>query len=531
MPLLIAIDLGSHAVKATTYRSAGRRVEFEDRFSYPVPQAGPAPTLPARLAALQALIDDNPGWIGATATVALVMPGSQVAFRPMVLPFTDKAQIEKTLPFAIEGEVPYDLDDMVLGWRVGSTDDKARVMSVLARRDTLSEYLEKLAEMGLDPRSVVPDGELYIEYADEGATAVVDVGHTHTIVSVVVDGEMRGSRAINVGGYAFTAAIQGALECDWEHAEALKHGRRAEGEGPGGQQSGYAALQEPARKAMDAAIGQLLAEVRSTLIRFEDDLEVEIDRVRLTGGSSRIPELWEYMHTDLGLPVEPCVDREGERVPEDHGASHALARMLGGLAPTKPVDLRVDDFAFTGGTNVTRAVLTYGAVAGVFFAVAAVVIFGIQYTKLLSERAELTERINQVVMETLPEVTPDQLDNRDKAAAILTAFTGDLEDRSAMLPPANPERPETVHRLNTLTAALPPHAEVPVTLTNLDILSELITFEGETDGFAQSAKIEEKLQASEPFKRATKDSESRTRDGKVKFKFSIPLGDAEKEES
>ena len=54
MPLLIAVDLGSHAAKVTTFRSAGRKAELEDRFSYPVPQAGGVPTLEARLAALQA---------------------------------------------------------------------------------------------------------------------------------------------------------------------------------------------------------------------------------------------------------------------------------------------------------------------------------------------------------------------------------------------------------------------------------------------------------------------------------------------
>jgi hypothetical protein len=531
VPLLIAVDLGAHAAKVTTWRSAGRKVEFEDRFSYPVPQSGDVPSLEARLAALEALVDDNPGWAGGGATIGLVMSGSEVSFRPMELPFTDKAQVEKTLPFAIEGEVPYDLDDMVLGWRSTKADGKSRVMTAVTREDTLLRYLDALVERGMDPRSVVPDGELYAAYVPEGTAAVVDIGHTHTVVAAVVDGEVRSSRAINVGGHSFTAAIQSALDCDWQHAEALKHGRivDADATDAGQQRSGYATLAPNARQAMDAAIGQLLAEIRSTLIRFEDTLSVDITSVQLTGGSSRIPELAEYLAADLGLPVEPCIDADGVEVPAIHGASHALGRVLAGVAPFRPVDLRVGDHAFTGGTNLARAALTYGSVAGVFFAAAAIIIFAIQYTTLLSELAEVDARINQVVLETIPEVTEDQLQTRDKAKAIMTAFTMDLTDRSAMLPPANPEKPVTVDRIYTFTEALPPHAEVPVELTNLEILKELITFEGETDGFAQSAKIEETLQQNEMFARATKDSESRTTKGKVRFKFSIPLG-AENEE-
>ncbi|MCA9566259.1 MAG: hypothetical protein KC656_00375, partial [Myxococcales bacterium] len=154
MPLLIAVDLGSHAAKVTTFRSAGRKAELEDRFSYPVPQAGGVPTLEARLAALQALLDDNPGWAGGAATIGVVLSGSDAAFRPMEMPFTDRAQVEKTLPFAIEGEVPYDLDDMVLGWRSTKVGEATRVMSVLARKTSLQRYIDALKERGMDPRHV-----------------------------------------------------------------------------------------------------------------------------------------------------------------------------------------------------------------------------------------------------------------------------------------------------------------------------------------------------------------------------------------
>ena len=58
----------------------------------------------------------------------------------------------------------------------------------------------------------------------------------------------------------------------------------------------------------------------------------------------------------------------------------------------------------------------------------------------------------------------------------------------------------------------------------------MISFEGETEGFAQSAQIEDTLVDDEVFARATKDSESRTPQGRVKFKFSIPLGKAEEKE-
>jgi len=531
MPLLVAVDLGSHAVKVTTYRSAGRRVEWEDHFSYPVPQNGSPPTLTTRLAAFDTLLDDHPGWTG--ATVGLVLQGEEVSFRPMVLPFTDRAQIEKTLPFAIEGEVPFDLDDMVLGWRSTRDGEQSQVMSALAREEVLQAYVDQLHERGVDPRNVVPDGELLGIFAPEGTAAVIDVGHMHTTVSVVEDGVVRASRAVNVGGWNFTKAIQGALDCEWGHAEALKHGQIRDDDATesGQKRSGYAALAPAPKAAMDQAVGQLLAEIRSTLIRFEDEIGVDITEVRLCGGSARIAELWEYLSKDLGLPVRPCPDPDGDTIPPAHAASHALARYIAGLSEHTPIELRVGDLSYTGGVNTLRAVLTYGTAGAVFFAIAAVAIFTFQYISLVGELSDVNARVSKVVTETFPEVPPSAVDSGTKAVAIMTEFTQDTVAKSETLPPANPGAPPTIDILNELTKSFPGTEEVEIELSNLEVLPELITFEGETQGFAQSAKIEEALQGSAKFKNANKDSENRTSKGKVKFKFSIPLGDKIDEEA
>lgn len=534
MPLMIAVDLGSHAVKVSTYRTSGRRASLEDRFSYPVPQNGGIPSLEARLAALEALIDDHSGWAGGSASIGFVMPGSEVSFRRMKMPFADRAKLEQTLPFEVEEQVPFDMEDVQLGWRSTKEGEGSEVMAVVTMRTVLESYLEALGEVGMEPRSVVPDGELYAEYGRVGeVVAVVDIGHTRTNVALVHDGRVRASRAINVGGYNFTHAIQQALDCEWSHAEAVKHGQIADADVTEGatRRSGYGTLAPAAKQAVDGAIGQLLAEIRSTLIRFEDTLGVEVEGIRLCGGSARIPELWSYLSTDLGLEVTPALDPEdGNSVVPTHATSDALARMLAGVGDLKPVDLRTGEYAFSGGVNTLRAILTYGTAGAVFFAMAAVGIFVYQYVDLMGQRAEVNERINAVVLETFPQIPPDQLNSRDKAEALMVEFTMDTVRKTETLPPANPEKPEKTALLYELVKALPPHGEVPVELSNLELMENVITFEGETDGFAQSQQIGDTLAANAKFSTASKDQENRTSQGKVKFKFSIPLGAPEEKE-
>jgi len=244
MPRLIAVDIGSHAVKVATYRINGREVNLEDRHHQPVPQGGSAPLFEQRLAALDALLDDVPE-IKPTGTdlVLLAFPSSMAAFRPVTMPFTDPAQIENTLPFTVESEVPFDLDDMVLGWRIAEQDLQSHIVTVLAKRDDVREWLDALQERGLDPASVHVDADLYGPWgrlraptspgldSDEAPStplaAVLDIGHLHTTISVVKDGTVRSCRSISVGGWAFTQAIVQATGCSWEEAEALKHGEAA----------------------------------------------------------------------------------------------------------------------------------------------------------------------------------------------------------------------------------------------------------------------------------------------------------------
>src|SRR5690554_2338792 len=108
MPRLISIDLGTHSVKVNAYRITGRRYDYEDRYRVPVPQDGEVPSMEARLAALDAVLADHPELAGGGSdVVALTMPAELATFHRLRMPFTDRAQIEKTLPFTVEGQVPF----------------------------------------------------------------------------------------------------------------------------------------------------------------------------------------------------------------------------------------------------------------------------------------------------------------------------------------------------------------------------------------------------------------------------------------
>lgn len=556
MPRLIALDLGSHAVKATLFRVTGRQVDLEQRHYRLVPQDGTAPTLEHRLAAFDALLDDTPSLKpSGSDVVVLAWPSSEAAFHRVAMPFSDKAQIERTLPFAIENEVPFELDEMVLAWRVVEQVGQTQVMVALAKRARVAEVLGALAERGIDPAAVHVDADLFGPWGgglvtdDDTVTAtgttpkpepliaLVDIGHLHTTVSVIRNGAVQIARSINVGGWTFTRAIATASNVPWAEAEQIKHGAAEPEvgsedeptESTDARHSGYASLAPEARTQLDAAIGLLLAEIRSTLIKAEDTLGTEVVEVRLCGGGSRIDELWDYLGADLGVPIRKATDPRGDSAPGPFAVTQALA--LASVAGSAPIDLRVGELTYRGRTDLLRAALTYGVAGAAFFSLAALLMFAFQYRGLVVEQNTTEGAVREIVLRSFPEVPEGTIDTMGKAQGVMAQFTQDAVQRADVLGSGTGGVPPTVDALYQLTKAFPPHADVVVELSDLTITPDeggrggSITFNAETDGYASSAAVEEKLKANPRFKSATKGQEQKLANGRIRFPMSIPLGE------
>ncbi len=526
MPRLIGIDLGASAVKFTVVRSSGRKLELEDRFAVPVPrdtEEGGAPSMAARLATVAELVRAHPEWQQPANTV--VLGWSSASTRRLKLPFTDKSQIERTLSFAVEAEVPFDLEDMVLGWRVLSQDTNTELIVCLADHDRLADVLGSLSAQKVDPRYVHFDADVSAAHADpELVTAVVDVGHAHTTLTVTKGGVAHLCRSIDVGGMAVTAAIAKALDVEFEEAERIKlAGEVTEGAGIPPAESGAAweALPDDARRAANDVLGVLLAEIRATLVATEDELGVGIDEVRLAGGGARLAPLAGYLAADLGVPVRPAMGFDGDKIASEFALADALVSRAAGRTKGAEINLRTGDLTYRGGIDVLRATVIYGGAGAAFFVLAAIVIFGFRYTSLSSELEDTEARIQDLVVTTLPQIDPSQVRNTTTATAILKEEVARAEERARFLGSSN-GAPPTVDLLATLTKAFPPPAEVTVDVTELTITPNNISFTAETDSYASADKVEASLQAVDRFKDAVKGNERTARD-KVSFPVTIPL--------
>lgn len=521
MARIIALDLGAHSVKASVFDFSGRRLELVDRVSAAVPQDGTElPTHEARLAVLDLLLDEHARWKAPGNDIGLAFPSQDAVLHRVHVPFTDVAQIEQTLPFTVEEVVPFDVDDMALGWRAISRTNGTTCMVALARKDRVSATLSELASRQIDPRILCVDGDLLGQYGGASPVAVLDVGHTHTIITVAAEGQALSSRTVDVGGWHFTTAIAEALGCSWAEAESLKH------EVPTAGGSGSHLPPEAAR-AVDAQMGLLLAGIRSALITMEDSLSVELSAVLVGGGGARLAPFTGYLRQDLGLEVVALHGAGGDPIPGPFAVSHALGHALAGRHQGA-VDLRVESFAYRGGTDILKSVALGSVVVTGVFILAALVVFVLQFSQIYSEQNEMDARIRDYTVRTFDGVTAGQITDSTRAVALAASITADASQRAQVFGNAD-GTPPTVDLLHAITNAFPKPDETTVDVSELYITKTTVTLDAEVDGYTEAAAVEAALKATPRFAEASKGEDKRKRE-KVQFTITIPLGDADGEE-
>jgi type IV pilus assembly protein PilM len=280
---LIGLDVGTRAVKAVELTWNGGPVITG--FGYaelPSPDAVPE--------TVSRVLRENSFH---SRRVVTSVSGKAVIVRYLTMFKMSPEDLQNAIRYEADKYIPFDVEDVVLDcqpYDAGGGDlapNEMRVLLVACKRAVVDEQLRILAGAGLTPEIVDVDVfalgnafELAVRRGPEAAgraTALVDVGASKTCVNVVRAGASLFTREIHAGGDAFTAAIANRLGLKPAEAEALKHR-------PGTEQ-------ERVRAAYVPAVDDLASEVRLSFDYFENQFDMPIDEVLLSGGGARLAGL------------------------------------------------------------------------------------------------------------------------------------------------------------------------------------------------------------------------------------------------
>ncbi|WP_460801901.1 type IV pilus assembly protein PilM [Microbacterium sp. GXF6406] len=240
-----------------------------------------------------------------TNKVALGISNRKVVVRELTLPAMPTSQRKAGLRFAVEGQVPIDLDDSILDFlplRQSSEGGEAQHEGLLVATSRSSLEITVNA---------IEKGGGYIDAVDfagfsllrtltspnSGTQALINIGASSTTVVIATGSMPEFVRMVPSGGDDVTRSIERALGISFAEAEQDKITR--------GLQGGATSARDiEAETVLRENVAALIDSIRNTL-KFYNNAHPNkpIGNVVLTGGGSRLTGLAPVLTRALGLPT------------------------------------------------------------------------------------------------------------------------------------------------------------------------------------------------------------------------------------
>jgi general secretion pathway protein L len=418
----------------------------------------------------------------AADTVLSALPGDAAVYRFLDLPFRDWRKLQQTVPFELESQVPFAIDDAIVDFQVlDKTADGTRVFAALAPKSRIDDHLKALSEAGLDPAVVdfAPLTTLNVLQLFEGDRperyAFLHVSAAGGTLAIYRGGQLENLRVIDVAGEPPVPAL--VREITWS-LKSLNGGPPGESE----------------------------TELRALLV----------------GGASG-PELLESLRSRVGLTVQRLEDLPLRQVPAAlHGRQGIYAPALGlalreiADAPTLGLNFRRESFSYRRSQEELQGAVTRLGVLGAVIVALFILWQGVSYYQLSAQYEELRDIVRRMFREALPN-TPvvDEAEQLQQEIKKLQK-----QQQQLGFGPMGPVSPLEILRQISERAPTEPRVYVD----ELAIDPDGVHLRAKTASFEAVETIRKKITGSPLFSEVQVKEPRTTPDGKVEFRMNLLFG-------
>lgn len=241
-----------------------------------------------------------------TKKVVFGVANRKVVVREVTLPMLAGPQRRTSLRYAVEGQVPIDLDDAILDFLPLRNIESAHGVQqegllVATVRSSLESTVNAIERSGRSIDAIDFSGFSLLRLMpgpQRGTQAIINVGASTTTVVISVAGTPQFVRMVASGGDDVTRSIERALGVSFAEAEQDKIAR--------GLQGGAATPRDvDAETVLRENIAGLIDSIRNTFSFWAGaHPEAPVSSVLLTGGGSRLGGLTLVLSRALGVPTE-----------------------------------------------------------------------------------------------------------------------------------------------------------------------------------------------------------------------------------
>jgi len=314
---LIGVDIGSDSIKVVHAEMTRQGARILRVAVCPTPadsiKEGVVINVPEVAAAIQFAVR-SAGIKATNAIAATAGPG--VIVRHVQLPKMTEQLLRRSILYEAGKYISASVEDSVVEFEIlGDAEEQGQmnVMLVAAPRAVVDSRVQALERAGLETLAIDVEAfatfrALVEQHPDqsllESTVALLDMGASHTEINLVCKGRLALTRTVPIAGASLTNAVKTAENCTDAEAEQRKHSldmaelaKSSSGSAP-----------NPGLKVLQSLIDEMLREVRRSINYYQSQLpdgaaETTVDRLILTGGTSRLKGLLSYAKSRLNVEV------------------------------------------------------------------------------------------------------------------------------------------------------------------------------------------------------------------------------------
>jgi len=315
----LGVDIGNNGIKMVELAASAGRARLA---TYAYAEVGTNLTHSSSLAdqhKVAAIIKKiySEAKVSSRKTIA-ALPNFSVFSSIISLPLMSKKELSQAISWEAKKFVPLPIEDMVLDWRpLVKKEDKdkdkgeikeaavdklkkkeefQKILITAAPKDLVERYINvfKLANLELlamETESFALERSLIGH--DNAVIMIVDLGAFSSDISIVENGIPILSRSIDVGGGTITQAIARSLNIEQKRAEQFK------------RDIGFSSQSlNSVPKIIENTISPIINEIKYSFDLFQGRKDAGVvEKIILTGGSSVLPGLIDYLNEILQIKV------------------------------------------------------------------------------------------------------------------------------------------------------------------------------------------------------------------------------------
>lgn len=234
-----------------------------------------------------------------TNEVYLSLPERSVFSQIIEMPKMSNDELQQAIPWEAEDLIPQPLNEVRLDWEVleeNNSTGKLNVLLIAAPNTVIARYLDVLRLAELKPvlmeTEVLSLSRCLNANSLKGSFLVLNIGAKAADLSITKAGNVYLTRSLAGGGDAMTRALSSSLGLELVTAEEYKKTY-----GLTNQLEGKVAL------SLEPVVSIIINETKKAMRFYQEKNEEPLKALIMTGGTSLLPGLPEYLTKALNLEV------------------------------------------------------------------------------------------------------------------------------------------------------------------------------------------------------------------------------------